>query len=376
MRRTSVGNGEGKAMKTPVVIGIVVALHCVALGTLLMTQGCGSPSGRGGPVQFQDKPAVLPKPADKGFMPEKIAKPSPRPFVKAEEEAEFEKAAPIEKIKKEKPAAPAGKSYTIKKGDSLGHVAHRFKTSINEIKELNPTIKNISKIREGQVIKLPAYVDLNAPAPKRTVKPKPIEHKANVATAAVAGTPSPTVSGGEYVVVSGDYPEKIAKKCGVKLDDLLKANKITDPKKLKIGQKLVIPGAAAPVQLPNLPMVPVEPAPIAPFNPADTAAPAPGLAPMAPLAPAIPGGIVEPAGELQPNAPAAPVAPSLKPLAPAAAMPALKNTMMQKHTVAPGETLKDIAMLYTVTVGDIMRVNGMTSEVVASGQSLNIPPAQ
>ena len=42
----------------------------------------------------------------------------------------------------------------------------------------------------------------------------------------------------------------------------------------------------------------------------------------------------------------------------------------------PGETLKDIAMLYTVTVADIMRANNMTSEAVAPGQQLNIPPAQ
>jgi LysM repeat protein len=44
-----------------------------------------------------------------------------------------------------------------------------------------------------------------------------------------------------YVVAKGDTPLKIAKKFKVPFDDLLAVNKIDDPTKLKIGQKLVIP---------------------------------------------------------------------------------------------------------------------------------------
>ena len=44
-----------------------------------------------------------------------------------------------------------------------------------------------------------------------------------------------------YVVQSGDSPARIAKKFKVNYADLLKANNIEDPKKLQIGQKLVIP---------------------------------------------------------------------------------------------------------------------------------------
>lgn len=44
-----------------------------------------------------------------------------------------------------------------------------------------------------------------------------------------------------YVVAKGDTPLSIAKKFKVPFDDLLAANKIDDPHKLKIGQKLVIP---------------------------------------------------------------------------------------------------------------------------------------
>jgi LysM repeat protein len=44
-----------------------------------------------------------------------------------------------------------------------------------------------------------------------------------------------------YVVAKGDTPLSIAKKFKVPFDDLLAANKIDDPHKLKIGQKLIIP---------------------------------------------------------------------------------------------------------------------------------------
>lgn len=56
------------------------------------------------------------------------------------------------------------------------------------------------------------------------------------------GAPAPEAAGGKtYVVVKGDNPASIARKNGVSYEKLLKANNIDDPKKLQIGQKLVIP---------------------------------------------------------------------------------------------------------------------------------------
>ena len=73
--------------------------------------------------------------------------------------------------------------------------------------------------------------------------------------AAAAATPAETVkkpaaapavaeardSGTLYTVSKGDSPAAIARKLHVGYDDLLKLNKIDDPKKLRIGQKLRIP---------------------------------------------------------------------------------------------------------------------------------------
>jgi LysM repeat protein len=56
---------------------------------------------------------------------------------------------------------------------------------------------------------------------------------------------SPAEAGGEspkvYMVQKGDSPAGIAKKFKVSYADLLRTNNIEDPKKLQIGQKLVIP---------------------------------------------------------------------------------------------------------------------------------------
>ncbi len=48
-------------------------------------------------------------------------------------------------------------------------------------------------------------------------------------------------SGKVYIVVKGDNPVTIAKKFKVSYDDLVALNHIDDPRKLQIGQRLLIP---------------------------------------------------------------------------------------------------------------------------------------
>jgi len=52
-------------------------------------------------------------------------------------------------------------------------------------------------------------------------------------------------TGHVYTVAKGDNPVKIAKKLKVSESDLLAVNHIDDPRKLQIGQKLIIPSKAA-----------------------------------------------------------------------------------------------------------------------------------
>jgi LysM repeat protein len=59
---------------------------------------------------------------------------------------------------------------------------------------------------------------------------------------AAHATPAP--SGKAYTVVKGDNPVTIAKKLKVSYNDLIALNHIENPRKLQIGQKLLIPKTA------------------------------------------------------------------------------------------------------------------------------------
>lgn len=55
-----------------------------------------------------------------------------------------------------------------------------------------------------------------------------------------------TASGKTYVVKRGDNPVTIAKKLNVSYSDLMALNHIDDPRKLQIGQKLLVPETESP----------------------------------------------------------------------------------------------------------------------------------
>jgi LysM repeat protein len=78
----------------------------------------------------------------------------------------------------------------------------------------------------------------------KTAPPKAVavtaEQKADRPKADAKATSSPE-AGKIYVVAKGDNPVSIAKKFKISQEALLAINHIDDPKKLKIGQKLLIP---------------------------------------------------------------------------------------------------------------------------------------
>jgi LysM repeat protein len=57
---------------------------------------------------------------------------------------------------------------------------------------------------------------------------------------------APASSGKVYTVVKGDNPVTIAKKLKVAYSDLIALNHIEDPRKLRIGQKLLVPKTTKP----------------------------------------------------------------------------------------------------------------------------------
>jgi len=62
------------------------------------------------------------------------------------------------------------------------------------------------------------------------------------ASSGVSGAASATAEPGTYIVKSGDTGVKIAKAAGVSLPDLMAANPDVDWNRLKVGQKLRLPG--------------------------------------------------------------------------------------------------------------------------------------
>jgi len=150
---------------------------------------------------------------------------------------------------------PNGKPLVA--GDTLKKIASKFNTSIEALEKAN-NLTSTSIIRTGQMLVVgkaasahvaasqakTEAVPLAKATPSVVAKPEPVQSAAAkaapVETKEVAKE-APTAAGESYVVAKGDNPYSIAKKFKVTQDALMKANNIDDPRKLKIGQKLVIP---------------------------------------------------------------------------------------------------------------------------------------
>jgi LysM repeat protein len=131
----------------------------------------------------------------------------------------------------EAPAAPSpasGSVYTVKSGDTLGAIAARHGVKLSEVFGWNG-LNMGSIVYPGQKIKIGAGTSA-APAPAAPSAP---------------AAPAPAApSSGSYTIKSGDTLSGIAAKHGVKLSDILSANRLTMSSIIYPGNKLVIPGAA------------------------------------------------------------------------------------------------------------------------------------
>ncbi len=90
-------------------------------------------------------------------------------------------------------------------------------------------------------------------APREDLKPSHSPSKlsskddhANASSVAKATADKPVSSGKTYVVKKGDNPVTIARKLKVPYDELIALNHIEDARKLRIGQKLLIPKTTKP----------------------------------------------------------------------------------------------------------------------------------
>ena len=90
----------------------------------------------------------------------------------------------------------------------------------------------------------PAIASTANQAPATTLAAKPVAKEESKDAKIPKALPVGNETGNFYVVAKGDNPVKIAKRLKVSESDLLAVNHIDDPRKLQIGQKLIIPAKA------------------------------------------------------------------------------------------------------------------------------------
>lgn len=177
-----------------------------------------------------------------------------------------------------------GTQVTLKDGETLYNLSKRFGVPVNAIMKANG-IGSADTVSVGQKIVIPTYVysskaPVSAPDNTRQVAdasstrgmksdvplqdvPRPVRKPDNLAVlpqqpkvkepeVAAASTDDSTAPAapkakaagqGTYVVTSGDSLYGIAKRTGARAADIRKANNLGETGHLKIGQKLIIPGA-------------------------------------------------------------------------------------------------------------------------------------
>ena len=111
--------------------------------------------------------------------------------------------------------------YVVQPGDSLGRIAARYGTTVEEVAAENE-ITNPNLIHVGMELRVPSTGSAGAPS-------------------GTTSTPPAATSGGTYTVQSGDTLGHIAERLGVSTARLQEANGLTNPNALHIGQVLIVP---------------------------------------------------------------------------------------------------------------------------------------
>jgi LysM repeat protein len=240
------------------ILGIVAGIHVVAFFLMFVNPGCRSTSAAPSKTDTLPAPAVAPAastapaataPSDAGLgtapavslnIPSSPARYSPtRPGTPASEALE---TAPVNDV------TPAS-TYTVVRGDSLSKIAKKNHTTQAELMKANH-LTNSSVLSIGKKLIIPGKASAgSAPAAAESAHnaPAPAESTHTPAAATPTGPTSVKTPEGAvtHEVKAGETIGAIARKYHVKTQDLLVANNIADPGKIRAGQVLVIPGGAA-----------------------------------------------------------------------------------------------------------------------------------
>lgn len=140
--------------------------------------------------------------------------------------------------------------YRVKRGDTLSHIARRFRTSIARLRDLNDFSRR-TMIRVGQKIKVPdqnAYIVKNESAVKKNSQVTEQSERevantsspSNQSSLSKSLTPS-QIKARKHVVRRGENLSTIAKKYRTTVALLTQVNNLSHRSKLFVGTKLLIP---------------------------------------------------------------------------------------------------------------------------------------
>ncbi len=268
-------------MKILRIFGVVVGIHALAFLMILVNPGCSSANKP--PAAADGVAAADPV----GEVPTAIVGAEPEPAVSIGA-ADTSSTLPADsganlgvRFSPTRPGTPVARAletqpvtdvtpattYTVAPGDSLWVIARRNKLTVAELAAAN-NISRDATVRIGQKLVIPAQA---VPGTSMSVTDP-------VATTAPANPPAAKSRGQsvKHVVRPGETLGGIARKYQVKVGDIATANNIADPRKLRAGMELTIPGWQAPAS--RAQTTPTQAAPAQPTI--ETApAPAPGEVP-------------------------------------------------------------------------------------------------
>lgn len=250
-------------MKIIRVFGIVVGIHLFALMLIFANPGCSSTSK---PVPVAADTVATPAPSApvvtvplSGASEPLILTPAPLSFApggSAVASVHYSPTRPGTPAASALAAAPIvdvtpATTYTVVGGDSLWTIAKKNHLNVSDLAVAN-NMKAGAGLRPGQKLIIPGKAGTAAAAAAT-----PGTAAATKTTSAANGA-KPTGDAIQHTVKMGEVLSVIAKKYGVKQGDIAVANNLTDPKMIRVGQILVIPGAQSLTAKNSNPAVPTK----------------------------------------------------------------------------------------------------------------------
>jgi LysM repeat protein len=252
------------------------------------------------------------------------------------------------------PAPGASLRHTIAKGETLYQIGQRYGVSQAALVRANPGL-NPDRIIAGSTLAIPVASSAAAPPQPAAV---PSQTRAPSTTASGAPEQAPDAAVNAHVIASGDTFYSIARRHGISIDELRRANPGAREDRLQIGQRLKLPPSSArQVTAPVAPPPPPQPAEQPALRQPSTVQALPP-ATVATPAPAIKATPAEAPQKTLPGMSAA-----------------IENERgINAYRVHASDTIESIARQFNSTVSRLREINGLApGEKLRTGDDILVP---